>query len=95
MAGPGTRDLLHKAIAPPFDELLRSRRSFVTDQNATLLVCKDPPAAALAAFPVVSVGDIMGGVALIKGEKSPPKLSAESVESVKAAAMFLSRQLET
>lgn len=95
VAGSARKELLHKGIAPQLDELLRSRRSYVTDGQGTTLVCKDPPAAALAVFPVISVGDIMGGVMLLKSEKaSPPRLSAEAAESAKAAAMFLSRQLE-
>ncbi len=94
VAGSAKKDLLHKGIAPQLDELLRSRRNFITDGEGTVLACKDVPAAALAVFPVISVGDVMGGVVLLKGEKSPPKLSSEAAESVKAAAMFLSRQLE-
>ena len=38
--------------------------------------------------------DAMGAVLLLKGEKSSPKVSGEAAESVKAASMFLSRQLE-
>jgi len=36
----------------------------------------------------------MGAIMLIKGEKSSPKLSLEVRDSIKAASMFLSRQLE-
>ena len=46
-------------------------------------------------YPVVSSGDSMGAVMLLKSEKASPKASAEAIESVKAAAMFLSRQLES
>ena len=31
---------------------------------------------------------------LLKGEKTPPRVTSEVVENAKAAAMFLSRQLE-
>ena len=58
------------------------------------LIAQGVPAAALAVYPVISVGDVMGAVLLLKGEKSPARLSSEAAESVKAAAMFLSRQLE-
>ena len=71
------------------------RSSFVTNGESTVLAAQGYPAAALAVFQVVSAGDPMGAVMLIKGEKSPAKLSGEAAESVKAAAMFLSRQLES
>lgn len=94
IAGPAKKELLHKPVAPQLDELIQGRRNFVTAGENTVLVCKDTPAAALAVFPVVSVGDAMGAVVLLKGEKSPVRVSSEAVESLKAAAMFLSRQLE-
>ena len=37
-------------------------------------------------FPVVSLGDVMGGVLLLKGEKAPARVSQEAVESARAAA---------
>ncbi len=94
IAGPAKKELLHKPLAPQLDELIQGRRNFVTAGENTVLICKDTPAAALAVFPVVSVGDAMGAVVLLKGEKSPARVSSEAVESLKAAAMFLSRQLE-
>lgn len=94
VAGPAKKELLHKPIASQLDDLIQSRRHFVANGEATILACKEPPAAALVAFPVISVGDVMGAIMLIKGEKSPARISGEAVESVKAAAMFLSRQME-
>ena len=45
-------------------------------------------------FPVASEGDPMGAVMLLKGDRSPQKVSGETLESLRAASMFLSRQLE-
>ena len=89
------KELLHKPVSPQMDELVQGRRSFVTNGESTVLAAQGYTAAALAVFPVVSTGDPMGAVMLIKGEKSPPKVGSEAMESVKAAAMFLSRQLES
>ncbi len=94
LAGPVKKDLLHKPVSPQMDELVQGRRTFVTNSENTVLAAQSMPAAAAAVFPVVSAGDPMGAVMLLKGEKSPPKVSSEMVESLKAAAMFLSRQLE-
>ena len=77
------------------DELVQGRRHFVTNSENTVLAAQSVPAAAVAVFPVVSSGDSMGAVMLLKGEKTPPRVSGEAVESAKAAAMFLSRQLES
>ena len=38
---------------------------------------------------------VIPGVLLLKGEKAPARVSQEAVESARAAALFLSRQLET
>ena len=94
LAGPVKKDLLHKPLSPQLEELVQGRRSFVTNSENTVLAAQNVPAAAVAVFPVVSLGDAMGAVMLIKGEKTSPKLSSEAAENVKAAAMFLSRQLE-
>lgn len=95
IAGPVKKDLLHKPLAPQLEELVQGKRSFLTANDATVLVSQTAIAAALAVYPVVSAGDVMGAVMLLKGEKAPARLSGESAESVKAAAMFLSTQLET
>ncbi|MCI9553286.1 MAG: AbrB/MazE/SpoVT family DNA-binding domain-containing protein [Acutalibacter sp.] len=94
LAGPVKKELLHKPLSPQLEELVQGRRSFVTNSENTVLAAQNVPAAAVAVFPVVSLGDAMGAVMLIKGEKTSPKLSSEAAENVKAAAMFLSRQLE-
>ena len=94
VSGPVKKELLHKPLSPQLEELVQGRRSFVTNSESTVLAAQSVPAAAVAVFPVVSTGDPMGAVMLIKGEKSSPKVSGEAVESTKAAAMFLSRQLE-
>lgn len=94
VAGPAKKELLHKGLSPQLDELIQGKRSFISSAENTVLIAQGVPAAALAVFPVVSVGDVMGAVMLLKGEKSSARVSSEAVESTKAAAMFLSRQLE-
>lgn len=94
VAGPAKKELLHKQVASQLEELIQARKSFIAGGDNTVLACKEPPAAALCVFPVVNLGDVMGAVVLLKGEKAPVRVSGEAVESTKAAAMFLSRQLE-
>ncbi len=94
-AGPGRKELLHKAISPQVEEVIEGKKSFVAAGEALVPVALGGAGAALAVFPVVSLGDVMGGVLLLKGEKAPARVSQEAVESARAAALFLSRQLET
>ena len=94
VSGPVKRELVGKTISPQIDEVMQSSRSFTTNGESALLIAKDFPSTASIVFPVSSQGDVMGAVMLVKNEKSPPKVSEEAVESVRAAAMFLARQLE-
>ena len=95
LAGPGKKDLLHKPLSPQLEELLEPKKSFVSTGEKTVPVAQGCPGAAVAVFPVVSLGDVMGAVFLLQGEKAPGWLSAEAAESARAAALFLSRQLES
>ncbi len=94
LAGPAKKELLHKPVSPQVEELMQSRRHFSTGGEDTVLVSQGIAAAALAVYPVVSEGDPMGAVMLLKGSALPPGSGAEALESLRAAAMFLSRQLE-
>ena len=90
VAGPAKKELLHKPLSPQ----LQGKRHFAAAGENTVLAAQGLAAAAVAVYPVVSNGDPMGAVMLLKGEKSPARVSAEVLESARAAAMFLSRQLE-
>ena len=94
VAGPAKKELLHKPLSPQLEELIQGKRHFAAAGENTVLAAQGLAAAAVAVYPVVSNGDPMGAVMLLKGEKSPARVSAEVLESARAAAMFLSRQLE-
>lgn len=94
VAGQVKKEMLHKPVSPQLDEIIQSKKPFLSQADNSVLLSPGLPAAAVAVYPVVSVGDVMGAVMLLKGEKSPAKVSSENAESAKAAAMFLSRQLE-
>lgn len=95
VAGPAKKDLLKKGLAPQLEELIQAKRSFLSSNETVIPVALGTSAEAVAVFPVVSLGDAMGAVALLRSEKSTARVSSEALESAKAAAMFLSRQLET
>ena len=94
LAGPAKKEVLHKAISPQLDELVQNKRNFVTNGETSVTMAQGAAATALAVFPVASAGDPMGAIMLLKGERSPSKVNSETLESLRAASMFLSRQLE-
>ena len=94
VAGPAKKEPLHKPLSPQLDELVQGKRPFTTPGQDTVPVAQGVAAEALAVFPLVAEGDPMGAVLLLKGERSPKQLDAGTLESLRAAAMFLSRQLE-
>jgi looped-hinge helix DNA binding domain, AbrB family len=94
IAGPVRKEIMNRQVSEQMEELMHQKRNFRAEDDKTLLIAKDFPAAALAVYPVVSMGDAMGAVILQKSDKSPAKISTEAVESLRTAAMFLSRQLE-
>lgn len=94
VAGPAKKEPLHKPLSPQLDELVQGKRPFITPGQDTVPVAQGVAAEALAVFPLVAEGDPMGAVLLLKGERSPKQLDAGTLESLRAAAMFLSRQLE-
>lgn len=94
VAGPAKKEPLHKPLSPQLDELVQGKRPFTTPGQDMVPVAQGVAAEALAVFPLVAEGDPMGAVLLLKGERSPKQLDAGTLESLRAAAMFLSRQLE-
>ena len=94
LAGPAKKELMKKAIAPQIDECISTKEIFRSSKDETLLVSKDIPAAAVLVYPIVSMGDAMGSIILIKGEKSPPTVSDEVFDKTRSACMFLASQLD-
>lgn len=83
VAGPAKKELLHKPLSPQLEELVQGKRHFAAAGENTVLAAQGLAAAAVAVYPVVSNGDPMGAVMLLKGEKSPARVSAEVLESAR------------
>ena len=92
--GSVKKDILQKPISRQIEEVLASKKPFVSTDEKTLLISSENTAAASAVQPVISLGDVMGAMMLIKNDKTMPRLTAEAAESLRAAAMFLGRQME-
>ena len=72
-AGPGRKELLHKAISPQVEEVIEGKKSFVAAGEALVPVALGGAGAALAVFPVVSLGDVMGEFPKVKDTTSIPR----------------------
>ena len=94
VAGAAKKELLQKAISSQIENILAEKNAFIAKNDENMPITKDIPVNAAALHPVVSMGDVLGAVVLVKTDKSPTQISSESAESLRAAAMFLARQLE-
>lgn len=94
VAGAAKKELLQKTISPELEERMGEKKIFTPKEEESLAIAKDMSLTAAAMYPVVSMGDVLGAVMLVKGEKSTAGVSMEAVEILRAAAMFLARQLE-
>ena len=93
-AGPGRKELLHKAISPQVEEVIEGRRA-LWPRGRPLYGGPGRGRGGAGGVPGGVVGGCDGGSAPFEGEKAPARVSQEAVESARAAALFLSRQLET
>lgn len=94
VAGAVKKELVQKQIAQQIEAVIAEKKPVVVKDKETIQVSKEIPAAAAAIYPVVTMGDALGAIMLIKTEKSPAQISNEALESLRAATMFLARQME-
>lgn len=91
-AGSGKKDIIERSISPELDELIESRKSYLSDSGELRLTSDKSSPVVCAAAPIISSGDMLGVVAFIEtGDKKP---SDGEGKLLSAAAMFISKQLE-
>lgn len=93
-AGISKKDIIDREISPELEELMESRQPYVWEEGKKKLpLITDMPQTILAAYPIISAGDLCGCVMLVptvaKNEADVTDLSLAGV-----AATFLGRQLE-
>ncbi len=94
VAGSAKKDLLGRQISPELDEIMKERTPFTAAHGAAVSLTKEIASAGAAVHPILSNGDVLGGVILVKSEKTTEKPGPEVIEMVKAAAAFFSQQME-
>ncbi len=91
-SGNGKKDILERAISAELDELIESRKSYLSDSGEIPLTAEKISPAICAAAPIISNGDLMGGIVFL--QSSDKKATDSELKLLSAAAMFISKQLE-
>lgn len=96
VAGAHKKEYSERRISRALDELLENRSSFsMTDpEGSPLRPIEGMANRALAVTPIISQGDVAGAVAFVEND-SNKKADERQIMLAKAAAMFLSKQIES
>lgn len=96
VSGVRKTEYAERRISDALEELIENRRTYAYDRPDTpkLFPIEGMDKPALAAVPIISAGDVIGAVTLISagGDVKPDE---KNLMLAKAAAMFLSKQLES
>lgn len=93
-AGGGKREILDRPLSEQAEELIASRRAFITgNDTASVALLRDTDKHRIAAArPILAGGDILGMVCFLMTDGST--ISATEEKLLQAAALFLGKQME-
>ncbi len=95
IAGGGRRELLEKPISPRLSEILEERALYRHGGGSGVIVCdSDEKFIVSVAAPVISEGDVMGGVLFVAPKDAPPAGEIEC-RLAQTVAAFLGKQMES
>lgn len=95
IAGGGRRELLEKPISPRLSEILEERALYRHSGGSGVIVCdSDEKFIVSVAAPVISEGDVMGGVLFVAPKDAPPAGEIEC-RLAQTVAAFLGKQMES
>ncbi len=94
VAGGSKRDLIGKPVADSLETLMESRVHYVVrrDSENLVSVVDGVDKTASVVSPIVSGGDVVGSVCMVREEGKPP--SETDVKLIQTAAQFIGRQME-
>ncbi len=93
-AGVSKKDIIDREISPELERLMENRQPYVYEDGASKLpVITDQPHSILAAYPIISSGDLCGSVLLVPSS-SETEAAEPDLNLARVAATFLGRQLE-
>lgn len=96
VAGGGKRELQEKTISAELEQMLESRRLYQFEQGQTAIpvLAGDDKYTVAVAAPILSEGDVLGGV-LFLTEKGGAPVGEVEVKLAQTVSMFLGKQMES
>ena len=91
-SGSGKKDVLDRRISEDLGQLLENRKPYLSDSGEIALTAEKISPAICAAAPIISNGDLLGGIVFL--QSSDKKATDSEQKLLSAAAMFISKQLE-
>ena len=91
-SGSGKKDVLERNISAELDELMESRKNYLSDSGEIPLTAEKGSPAVCAVSPIVSSGDLLGAIVLLKS--TDKKATETDAKLLSAASLFMSKQLE-
>ena len=97
VAGTPKKDILEQKISSSLEKVFENRQKFISDGNNSILITekgnREKEMNPQVIAPIISDGDVIGSVALIRKDSSL-KMSKTEEEIVSVAAAFLGSQME-
>lgn len=94
-AGVPRREFLEQRLSPMLEQAMEDRRSFVATVTETVrfLPVQDSERAAAVCFPILSAGDVIGAVCLMRPDSGAFPGEGD-IKMTQVAAGFLGKQME-
>lgn len=93
-AGTSKREAMERRISAGLEELMESRRNFISGADGkSLLVLEGLERSAAVAYPILCAGDVLGTVILLSDEKHHTPNETE-IKLTAITANFLAKQME-
>ncbi len=92
-AGISKKDVIDHEISPELESLMENRQPYIYEEGEKVPVTADGAVEVLAAYPIISAGDLCGSVLLVPSA-TESKAEENDLNLARVAATFLGRQLE-
>lgn len=93
-AGISKKEVLERRLSKDLEDIIESRRSIVSKKSdmRTVSALEGCEYMISVAVPIISAGDVVGAVVLLRDDKNDP--SESNINLAKVAAAFLGKQME-